>query len=141
MNGIASVGQNKMGYLIKLIKKATSSNFISIWKNDGKRPFSCVWDTDSLDFELEELRKIISLGCVAFISIGSRADDLHDTIDSIVDTITIDFDTTFRVDTRGSAISNDSINDAINELENDLFEEDEGTFSTIYVFSKNYIAL
>ncbi len=124
-----------MGYVIKILKFADYSSFYSVWEKDGCKSFACVWDTDKIDFNIEDLKGIINLGCIVFISIGQLADKLHDTVDSIAESIQLDTNPEFQLDTRGNSNSNDTVADAIFELENCLFEETKGSFNNVYIFT------
>lgn len=111
-------------------------NFSHIWKQNGQHKFICIWDSNTLNYSLELIESIVRLGCLAFISIGQKAEELHDIVDSIASDINIFENPDFEIDTRGGPITNYKLQDALYEAENQMFDDVKEKSKEIYVFTK-----
>ena len=119
------------------VKDTTYNFFQTIWKQNGKHNFICIWDSDSIDYSIEIIEPIVRLGCLAFIAIGQNAEELHNIVDSIVADINLFENPEFEIDTRGGPVTNYNLKDALLEAENHMFDEVNEKVKTIYVFSKH----
>jgi len=108
---------------------------------NGEDKFVCIWDTDSFDCCEKDIRKLIKSGCVAFISFGKRAEELHDIFDEvliIINVIENNNSSDIFVDTLWQRGSDNNLSEAVYNAQHCMIEEVDIACNKIYAFTKKH---
>ena len=114
--------------------------FLDLLPLNNRDKFICIWDTDSFDCCDEDIRKLINKGCFAFISVGKRAEELHDIFDEILVIINVTENSNRHeifVDTLWETNPVNDFSEVIHQAKNCMIEEVDRVCNNIYIFTKS----